>query len=160
MKKILAIFLTLAAFAGMAQAENMVTRHALVVNAKNGEKIVYKFAEIAGSSIEGEDLAIVAGEDVVTHPLADLSHLSFETYETSGVGELPANTAFEVEITREALLFRGLEAGAKVKAFSIDGRLAATGTADAQGCLTLSTTGLADGVYVVAAANHSFKFKK
>lgn len=164
MKKILlTIMLCIAGVIGAAAQHSNVGRHILVVNTVSGEPVEFAFQTDPVATIEGKDVVITdINDDRVLFPVTDLVNITFkidpkfdsvETLESDG-------TAVRFTLTRTEVSVSGLEPGAQVTLYSLDGAKIVAAKAAADGTLTISTQSLPKGVYTVVAPKHSFKFIK
>lgn len=128
-----------------------------IVNTTAGDQIEFKFAAGPEMTFEGDELVITdAAETVVRYDMADVENVVFSKYVVS-VNDINADRV-SVEVTRSYVRISGLEAGADVRVFDINGVGVASGRADSEGSLTIDVEGLAQGVYIVAMPGHNFKF--
>lgn len=164
MKKILiSAMLCIAGVACALAQHSNVGRHILVVTTTSGEPVEFAFQTDPVATIEGSDLVITdINDDRVLYPIADLVNLTFKKDpKYNQVEGLQADASgVRVSLGREAVAISGLELGAPVALYSLDGAKVASAIAGPDGSLSIAIQGLAKGVYTVAIPNHSFKFIK
>lgn len=137
-----------------AKAEEL---SSFIVNTTDGGQIEFKFAASPEMTFDGEDLVIAdASEQTVRYPMADVENVVFAKYTSSLRGV--DSDRISVTVTRSYIDVTGLEAGADVRVYDIDGVGVASGRADADGSLRLGVADLAKGVYIVAMPGRNFKF--
>lgn len=140
-----------------ASAENFA--HSLIVNKKSGESVEYKFEADPRVTFDAEDMVISTGDATVRHAIADLEKLTFT--KTVGLDKVEAsNVGISVAVTASYVSVKGLESGARLSVYALDGRFMADAVADASGAVTVNITNLSAGIYVAASDAHSFKFVK
>ena len=140
-----------------ASAENFA--HSLIVNKKSGESVEYKFEADPKVTFDAEDMVITTGDATVRHAIIDLENLKFT--KTVGLDKVEASKAeISVAVTASYVSVQGLEAGARLAVYALDGRPMADAAADASGTATVNISNLSAGIYVAAADAHSFKFVK
>lgn len=155
-----AVFLSI--FAARAEEQRLV--YSLLINTQSGETIEYEFAKEPKATFQGNNLLISLGDrqDVAVYPMGDIKNITFEgKKDISGVDEVSGQADhITVKISDTEVNIAGLSSGATVQVYSAAGALVASATADAEGCISISTDGLSQGVYVVTIPGHSFKFIK
>ncbi len=151
-KYIIAAVVALTALLG-ARAEE---RSSLIVNTTAGDKVEFKFIEQPEMTFEGDDVVItdLAGT-TVRYDMADVENITFSKY--TDVKEV-ATDHVTVQVTRSLVAVSGLEAGASVAIYNVDGMALASAAAGADGTLTIPVEDFPKGVYIVVMPGHNFKF--
>ena len=156
-KYIIAAATLLATMLGTATAAEY--SHSVLINLKEGGSVAYKFEDVPVATIDGDNLKITLAmtDESVIYPFANVVNLTFEKKE-SGIANVKDNASVTFGITSESLEVWGLTASTQVSIFDATGALRATGAADEAGYVTIETSNLDKGVYLVKAGAHSFKF--
>lgn len=129
---------------------------ALVVTDAEGNETVFVLADKPLVSFSQEAIIVVAGEKRVEYPLSDYRKFSIAGVASSiGSEQLAASPTFRFD---GGIVAEGLVPGTQVMVYNINGMMAGSGTADADGRASVSING--SGTFVVKAGNKSFKFIK
>lgn len=145
-----------------APAASLGYDYSLIINKLDGTQVEYKFEVMPVATIDGDDLCISTDADPtkVRYPIAELNNLTFRSEVNAGVNDLSADTAPRVSfiVNRQSLEAEGLPAGAMLTVYAANGTLAAQCRANASGAVSINISHLGHGIYIVKAADHSFKF--
>lgn len=160
MKKIISTLIALLAIVG-AQAA-IPYYYSLEITKKSGEKVVYKFADEPVATFSGTDMNITTkGNPAVAYPTSDIAKMTLLCEENpAGIDNttVGAKTAFAVD--SQTLYAEGLNAGAEIAVYALNGIRMIAANADADGAAAISIANLPAGTYIVATPGQSFKFIK
>lgn len=139
------------------------------VSAATGELLVLKLADQTVSTFElasspvvtysGNDIVVTCGSEVFQTSMANIEAVKFEKGGASGIERI-TTTEPRAAFAFGNASFEGMQAGAPVTVYTLDGRTVATAKADSEGRATVSMSGLQQGVYIIRTPNKSFKIKK
>lgn len=159
MKKIITALCMGALMAGTAMAQDILPT-SLVVSLRDGNEVEYKFSKEPEVTFEGAELKISdINGDSVAYGMADVASFTFRS-DNSGVGTVEGVSPLRIVLGAGAVTVSGLEPGAEVRAWDLEGRQVAAVRADGSGIATVECGGWIGGTYVIAAGSHSFKYIK
>lgn len=151
--------LLLASTTVSAQTE---TKNYLLVTDKAGAQTAFKLSENPVITIVENEMNVTAGEKVLAVSLADMADYKFVT--ESEVPDIPTNIDNTVkensrpEFSEGKIYLSGLEAGAKVRVYTLDGiqKMTVTASADGRACVDMTT--MKNGVvYILRTPSASYK---
>lgn len=160
-KYILSAIAVLAAVFSTSAAEVFYTT--LTLTTFNDEKVEIAFEQYPVATFSGPNLVITTDDATkVEYPMDDVKEITFSTTSKVGIETVNATdaNALRFGITSTTLTVDGLDNGARVDLYTVNGVLAASAVAGADGHVSLALDALVPGVYVVAAQGKSFKFIK
>ena len=137
-------------------AEN---KNTLVVHLTDGTSVSFLLAERPSVTFAGDSLRIVSSVAEAALLRCEVCRFEFVADAASSVVDVPTASG-ECVISENLLSVSGLNAGATVRLYSLDGRLLRTAGASAAGVASLSTDGLSAGVYVINFNSTTLKFLK
>lgn len=149
------IALALAPFASV-KADNT---YSLLVNTADGNTVEYAFEYLPIATFEG-DVMIITDDRNANGTRYEMDNVVNMTIKgsTSGVDNVAEVNHIKVAIANDILTVEGLEQDNNLMIYDATGRLAASGSADLSGCVSINISGLGKGVYVVSTPKNSFKF--
>lgn len=139
------------------------------LSAATGELLVLKLADQSVSKFElasspvvtysGNDIIVTCGEEVFQTSMANIETVKFEKDSSTGIERI-TTTEPRAAFTFGNASFEGMQAGATVTVYTLDGKVVAAAKADGEGRASISMSGLQRGVYIIRTPNKSFKIKK
>ena len=138
-----------------AMAENV---QCLVLTESSGA--VSKFA-LTDVTYSGSDMVVTCGDQTLTVGLEGLT-LTYDEMEVTGIDVVKDSTADpdRLQFAFGEANFEGLQSGALVSVYSIDGKMITRVKADNEGRANISLSNLPSGVYILRTPSKSFKIKK
>ncbi|MBQ6693431.1 MAG: T9SS type A sorting domain-containing protein [Bacteroidaceae bacterium] len=134
-------------------------KNTLVIHLTDGTSVSFLLAERPRVTFAGDSLRIVSSVAEAALLRSEVRRFEFVADAASSVVDVPTASG-ECVISKNLLSVSGLNAGATVRLYSLDGRLVCTVCASAEGIATLSTDGLSAGVYVINFNSTTLKFLK
>ena len=131
----------------------------LVVHLTDDTSVGFLLAERPRVTFAGDSLRIVSSVAEAALLRSEVRRFEFVADAASSVVDVPTASG-ECVITENQLSISGLNAGATVRLYSLDGRLLRTAGASDAGVANLSTDGLSAGVYVINFNSTTLKFLK
>lgn len=120
---------------------------------RSGQKVSFAFTQKPVIAVNNSELSVsVAGMQRVSYAYADVQRVFLSDDVTSGIAPVQADPSQQnVTFTWQDGVLRasGLNPNEQVRVFGLDGKLALSGRAQADGTLQLSFSSLPKGVYVV-----------
>lgn len=120
---------------------------------RSGQKVSFAFTQKPVIAVSNSELSVsVAGVQRVSYAYADVQRVFLSDDVASGIAPVQADPSQQsVTFTWQdgQLRANSLAAGEQVHVYSIDGKLALSGRAQADGTLQISFSSLPKGVYVV-----------
>ena len=143
-----------------AQEDDPTIGTALTLLMKDGTTHTVRLASQPVICID-DDMLTVKGIWVdLSLPLSDVVRYTFETYNYTAIEAVPEDSQAQINLDGEQLVINGLQAGAAVSIFDLQGKLLRQAILSADGHLSLSLGGLPTGVYVIKAGDMSYKIVK
>lgn len=158
-KSVAAGMLLLASTTASAQAE---TKNYLLVTDKAGAQTAFKLSENPVITIAENEMTVTAGEKELAVSLADMADYRLVT--ESELPDIPSNIENAAkedsrpEFSDGKVYLSGLEAGTKIRVYTLDGiqKMTVTASADGRACADLTT--LKNGVvYILRTPSASYK---
>lgn len=162
MKKTFVTLLAFLAFSLSAFADNPGVTFLL----RSGQKVSFAFVEKPVVAFSETNLAVsVHGVERVSYAYADVQRVVIDDDVISAVDNAVANSDGQSVVfllSDQTLSVSGIAAGEKISLYAIDGKLALSQKANAEGITIIDLSALQQGVYVVRTQNGiSYKlFKK
>lgn len=145
-KRILAVGMLVGAGLSAVRAEEA----RLIITTKSGTVAEFLIADSPVITYQDNLLNIRGGGSEISVEADAVGSFDFVPSEESGVDI----------ISIDGSRFSGLRPGSKVDVYTLDGRLAATFTADGSQSASVNLSALASGYYIVRTPDTSFKIKK
>lgn len=161
MKKYIFAIIAVVASLTSAHAAQVIKPYIMRVNTTDGQAAEYAFKDLPRATFSDGTMTIkVLGSPAVEYAMDNVESITLVD-DKSGVTAIAADSQkLRFAITDSEITIDGMKAGARADIYDANGRLVASATADADGHATAAISQLGNGVYVVNAANHSFKFIK
>lgn len=136
-------------------------KHFVVIMKTSGDKVEHAFTEDPVATFEGAEMIMTVnhGEEKFNYPMADVKSITIRS-EYDAVESVESSVSQSVAYDGETIRVSGIQAGAAVSVYSLDGKLMISAKADADGAASFSVAALPSGAYIVRAANNTFKFIK
>ena len=134
-------------------------KNTLIVHLTDGTSVSFLLAERPRVTFAGDSLRIVSSVAEAALLRSEVRRFEFVADAASSVVDVPTASG-ECVISKNLLSVSGLNAGATVRLYSLDGRLLRTAGASEAGVAYLSTDGLSAGVYVINFNSTTLKFLK
>ncbi len=120
---------------------------------RSGQKVSFAFAQKPVISVSNADLSVsVSGVQRVSYAYADVQRIYLSDDVASGIAPVQSNSS-QQSVTfswQDGVLgASGLNPNEQVRVFGLDGKLALSGRAQADGSVQLSFSSIPQGVYVV-----------
>lgn len=137
------------------------TVECLVLTESNGTVSKFALAEAPVVTYSGSDLVVTCSGQTLTVGLEGLT-LTFGEMEATRIEAVKGGVkdADRLQYSFGEASFEGLNPGALVSVYSIDGKMVTKVKADQDGRASVSLMGLPNGVYVLRTPSKSFKVKK
>lgn len=120
---------------------------------RSGQKVSFAFAQKPVISVSNADLSVsVSGVQRVSYAYADVQRIYLSDDVASGIAPVQSNSSQQsVTFSWQDGMLRasGLNPNEQVRVFGLDGKLALSGRAQADGSVQLSFSSIPQGVYVV-----------
>lgn len=120
---------------------------------RSGQKVSFAFTQKPVIAVSNSELSVsVAGVQRVSYAYADVQRVFLSDDVASGIAPVQVDPSQQnVTFTWQDGVLRasGLNPNEQVRVFGLDGKLALSGSAQADGTLQLSFSSLPQGVYVV-----------
>lgn len=139
-------------------ATSLLAQTALIVHQKSGEVVYYSFSEQPKVTYSGTDLVLTTSKTKVEYPLANLLKFTFGDM-ANGVEDVMESKA-EVKLGNGAIALTGAKPSSVVSIYNASGMLINSQTVDENGNAYLSSSNLAEGIYIIKSDNVTFKFMK
>ncbi len=131
----------------------------LVLTQADGHVSKFALADSPVITYSGSDIIVTCGENVLQTSMANIQSVTFDKGNSTDIRELDGKEVIPSFSFNKAS-FEGLQAGARVMVFTIDGKMVSTMEADAEGKTHIDMSNLPSGVYILRTPNKSFKIKK
>lgn len=161
MKKFYTLILVFVGICASAVMANAATYRSVVFNKTDGEKFALTVESGMTTLVSDGYITMSCDLGVISLATSEVNSWTFSTergtdFEVAGIGtpEVDQNSV-ELIVNEGSLTLNGLAAGSKVMLVSVDGRVAAS--AVAEGSLTLPTSVLNAGVYILTYNDKSIK---
>lgn len=138
---------------------DLIDRKFLVVETKDHVQTTYMLADKTQVLFAGSNLRVVSAKVDVTYNLSDILRFTYQTRSITGISELHTEQA-TIDYKDEQLVISGIQAGAMINIYSLDGKLVKQHTANHTGTYRLSLASLPKGIYIVKADNVTYKIMK
>ena len=142
---------------GMMAADSMGPQ--LIVWLKSGERVVYELADAPVTTFEGEQLIIRTNTVTIPYDRRNVLRYTYENLDT-GIDLLPSERRVQINHDGNEVIFRGLQNGAKVCIYSINGQLVEQRGASGEQKLTISLQNRPTGVYIIKTGKETIKIIK
>ncbi len=120
---------------------------------RSGQKVSFAFSQKPVIAVSNTDLAVsVSGVQRVSYAYADVQRIYLSDDVASGIAPVqtnPSQKSVTFSWQNGVLMASGLNPNEQVRVFSLDGKLALSGQAQADGSVQLSFSSIPQGVYVV-----------
>lgn len=133
----------------------------LVLTESNGAVSKFALADAPVVTYSGSDMVVTCGDQTLTVGLEGLK-LTYDEMDITGI-EKVKDSAVEsdrLQFSFGEASFEGLQPGALVSVYSIDGKMQTKVKADQDGCASVSLMSLPKGVYILRTPTKSFKLRK
>ncbi len=142
-------------FASGASDDVAEKKMCVVIHEVNNATTAFDLAEKPVVSFDDTDVKLECGTVTVLYSLEKYLKMTIEEVSVETGMESLFDESFK--ITDSEITAQGCNG---LSLYSVDGKCLATGRADANGVVTLSTSTLRSGIYVVVFGNKSFKIYK
>ena len=167
MKKLLLCSIALALFLSptmVAHSESATGKsYSFVVHTRSGEKHTYPVGDNPVLTHDGKSVVITSSDLTMEYAPGTVDRFEMEATGNStssiGIADKVQNGA-ALEQGASTLLVSGARHGDAVYVYSVSGAMVASSKISADGTASLSTEGLAKGVYVVKTGSTNFKIIK
>ena len=141
-----------------AMAENV---QCLVLTESSGAVSKFALTDAPVVTYSGSDMVVTCGDQTLTVGLEGLT-LTYDEMEVTGIDVVKDSTADpdRLQFSFGEACFEGLQSGALVSVYSIDGKMITRVKADGDGRASISLSSLPLGVYILRTPSKSFKIKK
>ena len=141
-----------------AMAENV---QCLVLTESSGAVSKFALTDAPVVTYSGSDMVVTCGDQTLTVGLEGLT-LTYDEMEVTGIDVVKDSTADpdRLQFSFGEADFEGLQSGALVSVYSIDGKMITRVKADNEGRANISLSNLPSGVYILRTPSKSFKIKK
>ncbi len=159
--KLFITFVALIAFLllpGSLQAANS-NEQLLVLTQTDGNVSKFALADEPVITYSGNDIVVTCGDAVLQTSMANVESVTFEKGEPTSISEMRTKDVTP-SFSFNTASFEGLQAGAAINVFSIEGKMVSSSKADAEGKASIDMGNLPTGVYILRTPNKSFKIKK
>ena len=156
MKKLLLFLFLLLPLAGWSESGGA----RLIVWQKSGEKVYYDLVDDPITTFQGDLLVIQTTKGNISYQRSNVLRYTYDRLGQTGISLQPGDR--EVEMNREgnAVVFRGLKAGAKISVYGANGATVAEYTADGTGAMTVSVKEQPSGVYIIRTGSETIELIK
>ncbi len=131
----------------------------LVLTQADGNVSKFALADNPVITYSGSDIIVTCGENILQTSMANIQSVTFDKGNSTDIRELDGKEVTPSFSFNKAS-FEGLQTGARVMVFTIDGKMVSTMEADAEGKAQIDMSSLPTGVYILRTPNKSFKIKK
>jgi len=133
--------------------------NAFVVWTADGEKVSFLLSDSPVTTFSDTDIIITSATTQVEYSKTGVAKFTLERIDTSLSPSVQATTG---SMTRQAgaFVFENFAPHTAVCLSGLGGTMVYSGTMSAEGSLTLPTSGLAAGIYIIKAGDKSYKFTK
>lgn len=156
MKQRLLLLAILATWVVSMHAEQVST---LIVTTKSGSETAFFLKDKPQVKFEGTDLKVSSTAGDATFPLADVLRFTYAMRDASGISETYAPKT-GVQFKDNVLVISQIRQGSFVGVYSLDGKLLRQLTPHHSGTFRLNLSDLPSGLYLVKAANTTYKITK
>jgi len=136
------------------------TVQCLVLTQNDGTVSKFALNDAPVVTYNGEDIVVTCGEETLTTALNGLT-VTFGEMETTRINEVIGNAgeAIRPQFSFGEAQFEGLQPGAIVRVFTLEGKAVGNAKADDNGHVGISLGNLPKGVYILSTPSRSFKIK-
>ena len=137
------------------------TVECLVLTESSGAVSKFALADAPVVTYSGSDMVVTCGDQTLTVGLEGLK-LTYNEMEVTSIETVKDSAAESdhLQFSFGEASFEGLQPGALVSVYSIDGKMQTTVKADQDGRASISLMSLPKGVYILRTPSKSFKVKK
>ena len=132
----------------------------LIVWQKSGAKVFYNLVDDPVTTFEGNLLVIKTNRETVSYQRSNVLRYTFDNLGQTGIDLQGSDREVEMNRAENAVVFRGLKAGAVVSVYGAGGTLVSEHVADGSGPLTVSVNEQPSGVYVIKTGAETIKVIK
>lgn len=132
--------------------------NAIQVYLAENKTAIFLFEETPVVSFDKTDVQIATSKEKVVYEAKDFDKYVFFKVEDTGIKELKGGLT--VLFSHDAVQVSGAAPQASVYLYGVGGQLVASGKTDSQGAVSLATSSLAPGIYLVKTQSQTFKFMK
>lgn len=132
----------------------------LVVTQTNGTVSKFALTEAPVITYDGNDVVITCSEKTLQTSMDGVKNCTFVTETISNGIEDVRQGQTKTTFAFGKALFEGLQSGARVLVYTIDGKAVSSVSADGDGCASIDLNALSGGVYILRTPDKSFKIKK
>lgn len=125
-----------------------------------GEQVAYSLADRPKMVVENDNVHLTTTTADIVYAAKDIKKVTFDG-QTDGIEQATmAGKTGEATLSQELMTFTGFKPGEAVRIFDAAGRLTVSNAINSDGSLTITLSGLKQGVYIVKTQYKSFKFIK
>lgn len=132
----------------------------LTLTESSGAVSKFAFTDAPVVTYSGSDMVVTCGDQTLTVGLEGLT-LTYDEMEVTGINVVKDSTADpnRLQFSFGEASFEGLQSGALVSVYTIDGKMIARVKADHDGRASISLSSLPSGVYILRTPSKAFKIK-
>ena len=127
---------------------------------KQPETVWFIFADKPVITFDGNDVQIKTSKETVLYPAEEFKKYLFADANDTGIASVGNEGKFVVNFDGNGISVKGAPSHALLQLYDASGALVADASTDAQGTVSLTTSNLNSGMYIVKIKNHNFKFLK
>ena len=132
----------------------------LVVWLRSGEKVVYELAESPVTKFTGWQLVISTNNVTVPYDRSSVLRYTYEGVVYQGIDLQPGERRVQVSHDASSVTFRGLQDGAPVSVYAVNGTLLEQLKATGGQPMTVSLQNRPTGVYIIKAGTETIKLTR
>ncbi len=131
----------------------------LVLTQTDGNVSKFALSDAPVITYSGNDIVVTCGDAVLQTSMANIEAVTFGKGEPTAINEMRKEDVVP-SFSFNTASFEGLQAGAPITIYSLDGKMMSGAKADVEGKARIDLSDLQKGVYILHTPNKSFKIKK